>query len=60
MAPTTARKIRIDDELRDGATTTAADQGETLAGVIRLSLRAYVADPTATLVALAQIRGGGR
>jgi hypothetical protein len=56
---TPVRHIRI-DELWDDAQATAAGQGDTVPDVVRLALRAYVADPTATMVALTQIRGGGR
>jgi hypothetical protein len=59
MTPTQVRHIRI-GKLWDDAQSTAGVQGDTVPDVIRLALRAYVADPTATLVALAQIRGGGR
>lgn len=59
MTRTPVRKISI-GQLWDDAQTTATNQGDTVPDVVRLALRAYVTDPTATMVALTQIRGGGR
>ena len=60
VANTKVRHIRIDDDPWEPARAAAEAQGETVAGIVRLALRAYVADPTATVVALTQIRGGKR
>lgn len=57
---TKVRHVRIADELWDAAKETTAGQGDTIPDVLRLALRAYVADPTATIVALTQIRGGAK
>jgi hypothetical protein len=59
-ARTSVRHIRIEDACWADAQTTAGEQGDNVPDIVRLALRAYVADPTATLVALAQIRGGAR
>jgi hypothetical protein len=60
VANTKVRHIRIDDDLWRDAGTVTAGQGDSIPDVVRLALRAYVADPTATIVALTQIRGGAR
>jgi hypothetical protein len=54
---TPIRTIRIGG-IWDEAQTVAGVQGDNVPDIVRLALRAYVADPTATIVALAQIRGG--
>lgn len=59
VTPTPIRTMRI-GKLWDEAQATAGDQGDSVPDVVRLALRAYVADPTATIVALTQIRGGVR
>jgi hypothetical protein len=59
VANTKVRHIRIDG-LWDEAQELAGRQGDTIPDVVRLALRAYVADPTATIVALTQIKGGVR
>lgn len=56
---TPIRTMRI-GQLWDDAQATAGDQGDSVPDVVRLALRAYVADPTATIVALTQIKGGVR
>jgi hypothetical protein len=47
-------------QLWDDAQETAGEQGDSVPYVVRLALSAYVADPTATIVALTQIKGGVR
>jgi len=59
VTPTPIRTIRIGG-IWDEAQTVAGAQGDNVPDIVRLALRAYVADPTATLVSLAQIRGGVR
>jgi hypothetical protein len=59
VANTKVRHIRI-DELWDRAQEVAGRQGDAIPDVVRLALRAYEVDPTATIVALTQIRGGAR
>jgi Arc/MetJ family transcription regulator len=58
MVATPPRKIRIEDELWTASSDQAAGRSETVSDIVRLALRAYVTDPTATIVALTQIRGG--
>jgi Arc/MetJ family transcription regulator len=60
MGETKSRTVRIDDELWAEALAETASRSETVSDLIRRALLAYVADPTATMVALTQIRGGGR
>lgn len=59
VTPTPIRTMRI-GKLWDEAQTTAGDQGDSVPDIVRLALRAYVTDPTATVVALTQIKGGVR
>jgi hypothetical protein len=56
---TPVRTIRIGD-IWDDAQQLAGNQGDNVPDIVRLALRAYVVDPTATIVALTQIKGGAR
>lgn len=56
---TPIRTMRIGDVWTE-AQTVAGNQGDSVPDIVRLALRAYVADPTATIVALTQIKGGVR
>lgn len=56
---TKIRGFRIEDPVYLPAQATAREQREALADFVRRALIAYAADPTATNIAIANIRGAG-
>lgn len=60
VTATPIRTIRIPDDAWFPAQAATAGRPERVPYVVQLALRAYAADPTATIVALTQIRGGDR
>lgn len=59
VANTPTWKFRLETELRDAGIETAQREGEDLSSVLRLAIRAFIADPRALLAACHTIIRGG-